>query len=93
MMGSTSSTTEKRNSVKMLADVLEFLRPQVTALLTTQDERDLYNIANNFGIRHHKTGQKTEYNQEIWLDWMFYFYLATIDSVLRLIKKKGQTAN
>lgn len=85
---SRSSITEKRNSVKMLADVLEFLRPKITAILTTQDEKDLFNIANNFGIRHNKANQKTEYDQEIWLDWIFYNYLATVNCVIRLIKKR-----
>ena len=84
---SRSSLTEKRNAVKMLADVLEFLRPKLKAVLTTADENDLFNIANNFGIRHHRKGQKIHYDQGIWLDWMFYYYLATINIVVRLIKK------
>lgn len=84
---SRSSLTEKRNAVKILADVLEFLRPKIKAVLTTPDENDLFNIANNFGIRHHRKGQKTHYDQEIWLDWMFYYYVATINTTVRLIKK------
>jgi len=85
---SRSSLTDKRNAVKMLADVLEFLRPKIKAVLTTADEKDLFNIANNFGIRHHKKEQKTDYDQEVWLDWMFYHYLATINTVIRLIRKR-----
>jgi len=82
-----SSLTDKRNAVRVLADVLEFLRPKIKAVLTTADENDLFNIANNFGIRHHSKGQKTHYDQEIWLDWMFYYYLATVNTAIRLIKK------
>ena len=49
----------------------------------TDHERDLFNLANNFGIRHHNDHQKTSYDANIWLSWMFYFYLATIHVVLR----------
>lgn len=84
---SRSSLTEKHNSIKMLADILEFLRPKIKIVLTTADEKDLFNIANNFGIRHHKQGQKTDYDKDIWFDWIFYYYLATVNTAIRLIKK------
>ncbi len=78
-----ASIDDRRQAVRDLADVLEYLRPQVESLLPTKDERDLFNIANNFGIRHHNDRQKTAYDAAIWLSWMFYFYLATIHVVLR----------
>ncbi len=81
-----SSIDDRRQAVRDLADVLEYLRPQVQELLTNKDEKDLFNIANNFGIRHHNDKQKTSYDAAIWLSWMFYFYLATIHVVLRKIE-------
>lgn len=78
-----SSLDDRRQAVRDLCDVLEYLRPQVRSVLTNQDESDLFNIANNFGIRHHNDNQKTNYDQSLWLSWMFYFYLATIHVVLR----------
>lgn len=78
-----STIDERRQAVRDLADVLEYLRPQVKSLLTSADEKDLFNIANNFGIRHHNDRQKTAYDAGLWLSWMFYFYLATIHVVLR----------
>lgn len=81
-----SSIDDRRQAVRDLADVLEYLRPKVQALLTSKDENDLFNIANNFGIRHHNDKQKTSYDAAIWLSWMFYFYLATIHVVLRKIE-------
>lgn len=41
---------------------------------------DLFQIANEFGVRHHnqKQKQKTNYDERIWLSWMFYYYLANI---------------
>ena len=78
-----STVDDRRQAVRDLADVLEYLRPKVKALLTSADESDLFNIANNFGIRHHNDKQKTTYDTGIWLSWMFYFYLATLHVVLR----------
>lgn len=80
------SIDDRRQAVRDLADVLEYLRPQVQELLTNKDEKDLFNIANNFGIRHHNDKQKTSYDAAIWLSWMFYYYLATIHVVLRKIE-------
>jgi hypothetical protein len=85
-----SSLEDKRNAVKMLVDVLEFLRPKLKDVLNKADERELFQIANSFGIRHHSEKQKTEYDQVIWLDWMFYYYLATINATVRLITKNKQ---
>ena len=78
-----STLDDRRQAVRDLADVLEYLRGHVKSLLTSADERDLFNLANNFGIRHHNDQQKTGYDASIWLSWMFYFYLATIHVVLR----------
>lgn len=85
-----SSLDDRRAAVRDLADVLEFLRPQAKVVLTTKDESDLFNIANSFGIRHHNDQQKTDYDKAIWYSWMFYYYLATIHAVLRLIDKAKQ---
>lgn len=74
---------DRRQAVRDLVDVLEYLRPKVKEFLTTNDEKDLFNIANNFGIRHLNDKQKVAYEQSLWLSWMFYFYLSTIHVLLR----------
>jgi hypothetical protein len=80
----------RTDALRDLADVLEFLRPQLKSVLKSQDEADLFNIANNFGIRHHNEKQKTDYDEAIWLSWIFYYYLATIHAAVRLIEKNEQ---
>ncbi len=82
-----SSMDERRDAIRDLADVLEFMRPDLKGALTTKDEKDIFNLANNFGIRHHNAGQKTQYDKPIWYSWMFYYYLATIHASIRLIEK------
>ncbi|MDR6582899.1 hypothetical protein HBH1_01167 [Herbaspirillum sp. BH-1] len=81
-----STADDRRQAVRDLVDVLEYLRPQLKLLLTKSDENDLFNIANNFGIRHLNDQQKTSYDAAIWHSWMFYFYLSTIHVVLRKIE-------
>lgn len=85
-----STIDDRRQAVRDLADVLEYLRPKVRSLLTSSDERDLFNIANNFGVRHHNDQQKTGYDASIWLSWMFYFYLSTIHVVMRKIEQQDK---
>ena len=83
-----STVDERRDALRDLADVLEYLRPQLKDKLTYSDEADLFNIANNFGIRHHNLKQKTNYDKPIWHSWIFYSYLSTIHLILRLIENK-----
>jgi hypothetical protein len=82
-----STLEERRDAIRDLADVLEYLRPQIKGVLTKGDESDLFNLANNFGIRHHNQQQKTDYDSAIWLSWMLYFYLATIHACLHMLKR------
>jgi DNA-binding transcriptional MerR regulator len=83
-----ASLEDRKHALRDLADVLEYLRPKIQTALLSKDEADLFNLANNFGIRHHNEKQKTGYDPAIWYSWMFYYYLATIHACVRLIAKK-----
>jgi hypothetical protein len=82
-----SSLEDRRIALRDLVDVMEYLRPKLKNVISKQDESDLFNIANNFGVRHHNDIQKTNYDAAIWYSWMFYYYLATIHACTRLIEK------
>lgn len=82
-----STMDDRRDAIRDLVDVFEYLRPKVKQVLTSSDESDLFNLANNFGIRHHNHDQKINYDKAIWFSWMFYYYLSSIHACLRLIKK------
>jgi hypothetical protein len=84
-----SSLEDRRDAIRDLSDVLEYLRPQLDRVLSKQDESDLFNIANNFGIRHHNRKQKTDFDKAVWYSWIFYFYLATIHAAVRLLEKRN----
>ena len=51
-----------RLAMRELFDVLEKLRPEVKAEMLGGDEADLFNIANNFSIRHLNEKQKGKYD-------------------------------
>ncbi len=73
-----SSFPERQSAVRELANVLEYIRPLIKeSMLTKKDENDLFNIANNFCIRHNGKNQKNDYSIEL-LCWIFHVYLATI---------------
>lgn len=82
-----SSVEERKNAVRELFDVLEYLKSKSKNILNKKDDSDLFNIANNFGIRHHNASQKTDYDEKVWLSWMFYFCLSTVYAYINLIKK------
>ncbi|MDR2600913.1 MAG: hypothetical protein LBC53_00445 [Spirochaetaceae bacterium] len=42
---------------------------------------------NNFGIRHNNPRQKEDYDDPIFLIWMFHYFLATIHAWLLIIKR------
>lgn len=83
-----ATVDQRRDAVRDLADILEYLRPEAKQVLQTADEGDLFALANNFGIRHHNRNQKDDYDKPIWLSWMFYYYLATIHALTRLIERQ-----
>jgi hypothetical protein len=81
-----SSIDDKKDAVRTLADVLEFLRKEGIKL-TEKDDDDLFRIINCFDIRHHNREQQGGYDKEVWYDWMFYTFLSSINALLKLKNK------
>ncbi|MHB0858005.1 MAG: hypothetical protein ACYC5M_10600 [Anaerolineae bacterium] len=83
-----STPQDRRDAVRDLGDVLEYLRPRAKeCFLTAKDDDALFTIANEFAIRHHNGRQKGDYDIAIWYSWMFYVYLATIHAAVRAIRE------
>lgn len=85
------SLMEKREAIRELADVFEWLKKtkKLGQVLNKKDEAALFDIANNFAIRHHNPQQRANYDKSIWYSWMFHFYLASYHAIIRLLIKKG----
>lgn len=82
--------SEKKEAIRELADVFEWLKKtkRLDRVLDKKDDSAIFEIANNFAVRHHNPQQKTEYDKNIWYSWMFHFYLATYHAAIRLLIKK-----
>ena len=72
-----ASREERRSAVIALVRILESRRSLLHASLSRRDERALFEIANKFDIRHRNGLQNDDYD-EVFLDWIFRWYLATI---------------
>lgn len=88
---SRSSIEDRRDAVRDLADVFEYLRPKIKDVIAKKDEAAIFEIANKFGIRHHDDKQQIDYDKPIWYSWIFYYYLATIHACVRLIEKRDRS--
>jgi len=86
-----ASRAEKRSAVVDLAGVLEKRRPLINSEFLSGDENALFQIANNFDLRHRRANQKDDYADE-YLDWIFYWYLATIQLTDRLSVRGGSAS-
>ncbi len=59
--------SEKKEAIRELADVFEWLKKtkKLSAVLDAKDESAIFDIANNFALRHHNPNQKTNYDKTI----------------------------
>ncbi|MBF6221778.1 hypothetical protein IU479_27155 [Nocardia abscessus] len=78
---------EKRSACVTLAGLLEERRALLKQELFKADEGDLFLIANKFGIRHRDAKQKIDYDTA-YLDWIFWWYLATNELTDRLLARQ-----
>ena len=79
----------KRSAIVTLAGVLEDRRELLKAELLREDEGALFRIANEFGLRHNRADQRGDFDP-VFLDWVFWWYLATIELTDRLLARPDQ---
>lgn len=81
-----ATRVEKRTAVVALAGILEENRDLLKAEMLQGDEGSLFQIANKFAIRHQRADQQPNY-ADAYLDWIFWWYLATVDLVRQLLAR------
>jgi hypothetical protein len=82
-----ASRQDRRSAVVALARVLEQRRSLLKEHLFRKDEGALFQIANEFDVRHNDKKQFRDYD-DAFLGWIFYWYLATIELTARLIERQ-----
>lgn len=86
------SLADRKEIIRELADVFEWLKKtkNIAKVLDKKDDSLLFDLLNNFEIRHHNHDQKGNYDKNIWYSWMFHFYLASYHAIIRLLLKSEQ---
>lgn len=86
-----SNEEMKKKAINILADILESIREDVKNVLNSEyqinkkeHDRLIFDIVNNYNIRHNNVKQKTDYSKDIWYDWMMQYYTSTIITYHRL---------
>lgn len=87
----SATIDEKRSACIALAGLLEERRGLLKQELFSADEGALFTIANQFGIRHRNAKQQVDYDAA-YLDWIFWWYLATNELTNRLLTKQTNDA-
>jgi hypothetical protein len=77
---------DKKDACRALAHELEPIRAQIKTDLMSADENLLFQIANQFAIRHNRADQHDDYADD-YLDWIFWNYLSAIELMRRLARR------
>lgn len=90
-----STLEDKKKAINELAFILEPLREQLKDLLNEEyginknlHDSLIFNIVNNFNIRHNNENQCKNYSLEIWYDWMIQYYSSVIITYFKLLNAK-----
>jgi hypothetical protein len=86
--GRGASDEDKRSACIALAGVLESRRALIRDQMLREDEGALFRIANQFAIRHQNAQQQRDYDP-VFLDWIFWMYLATVELTDRLLQRQA----
>ena len=86
--GRGASVEQRRSAAFNLASLLEERRSMLKAELLPKDEGALFQIANQFAIRHRNAAQQENYDPAF-LDWIFWLYLATFELSDRLLARQA----
>lgn len=88
----TTTDEAKRSALVTLAGVLEERRQVIRDEMTSADEGALFQIANKFAIRHRNAQQQADYDS-VFLDWIFWWYLSTVELTNRIIYRQAGKAS
>lgn len=84
-----ATTSEKKSALQLLYHAFERERDVLKNEMMTGDEAMLFQLANKFAIRHSRDDQHVDYDTEIWYEWVFYVYMATVFALGRVIDRNS----
>lgn len=90
--GRNASEEAKRSACTTLAGILESRRSLLKAQLLRKDEGAIFQLANEFDLRHRNERQKGDYDPAF-LDWIFWWYIATIELINRIVARQVEDSD
>jgi hypothetical protein len=84
-----ATDVDRRDALRHLSDFLEHQRSTIKAEMRSKDEDALFQIANQFAIRHHQEAQRGDYDKGIWQEWIFHVFLATAKALIQVQDRDG----
>lgn len=91
---SNNNLENKKNAIITIAGILENVREDLKEVLNREynakknnHDKLIFDIVNNFDMRHDNEKQKTEYSKEVWYDWMMQYYSSLVMTYYRLIQE------
>lgn len=85
----TATNHDKRSAIFTLGRILEDRKSLLQRNLFSKDETALFEVANRYDLRHRNASQRSDYDP-IFLDWVFWWYLATVELTDRLIAREAE---
>lgn len=87
-----SNLESKKKAINILADILEPLRNDLKEMYgdtssSKPHDSIIFGIVNAYNIRHNNESQKTDYDKEVWYDWMVQYYTSVIITYYKLKNK------
>jgi hypothetical protein len=89
--GQGATDEDKRPAPITLAGILEERRQLIKVELASADEGALFQTANKFTIRLQNRQQLSDYDP-VFLDWIFWWYLGTVELTNRIISRQKGTS-
>ena len=89
-----SNLEVKRMAIVSLANILEPIRQDLIkkfneeyGINKKQFDKSIFEIVNNFDIRHNTSNQMRDYSKAIWYDWMMQYYTSIIIAYYKLLNE------
>ncbi|KON88867.1 hypothetical protein AF332_20065 [Sporosarcina globispora] len=83
-----ATTSDKKAAIIELGGVLELFKTDLDKHFNNKDESDLFNLLNNYNLRHKNLNQKNNYDIEVFYPWIFFNLLAAIDACFKMINRE-----
>lgn len=86
-----SDMEAKKKAICTLADILENIREPLKETLNQEyqinkndHDKVIFDVVNNFNIRHDRAGQLRGYSRDIWYEWAMQYYTSVIIAYYKL---------